>query len=428
MSNNAQTAETIDFPDILEVIPDVLEEDITANDDQNGAAEDMEELSHDEAAEAILEEIAVMEAPEMDAPTVEQGGSPLSAMQLETFLQQHLPQSYLLIAALLTAKEQLPLTSQHVEESISGLSENFRKLADSSVEQANSVGQIVEMANSLEIEGESITLADALNAINSTLNGAVDKILEVSKLAVSMAGQFDHARNNLEEVKQFVETIRQITRQTKLLSINASIEAAAAGEAGKGFSVVADEVKSLSHEITELSQEMENKIGEVVSSVDNSHGTLKKVASIDMTENIMIKQRIDSMMDAILVQNKNFGAVLHETARNSKETANKISEMIMSMQFQDRVSQQMHNIALSLGETLQVLRTLHEMALTSHAAAQSHDTVLLDRILGEFKLSDLKDMYLKHLQQEAPHMPLPDHVLQANNAAAEEEEDDIELF
>jgi hypothetical protein len=40
-----------------------------------------------------------------------------------------------------------------------------------------------------------------------------------------MAGQFDVARSSLGEVKGFISSIQKITRQTKLLSLNATIEA-----------------------------------------------------------------------------------------------------------------------------------------------------------------------------------------------------------
>ena len=64
-----------------------------------------------------------------------------------------------------------------------------------------------------------------------------------------------------------ITLINSVTRETKILALNALIEAARAGEAGRGFAVVASEVKAISERITgiadELSTELAGSIGEL---------------------------------------------------------------------------------------------------------------------------------------------------------------------
>ncbi|WP_252722951.1 methyl-accepting chemotaxis protein [Treponema phagedenis] len=59
-----------------------------------------------------------------------------------------------------------------------------------------------------------------------------------------------------ESITKYTDIINEISKQTNLLSINASIEAARAGTAGKGFSIIAGEVKKLSENTQETSSEI----------------------------------------------------------------------------------------------------------------------------------------------------------------------------
>ena len=59
-------------------------------------------------------------------------------------------------------------------------------------------------------------------------------------------------------IEDIIDSVRDLADQSKLLSVNASIEAAKAGEQGKGFSVVAGEIKSLADTSREATQQVKN--------------------------------------------------------------------------------------------------------------------------------------------------------------------------
>jgi hypothetical protein len=80
---------------------------------------------------------------------------------------------------------------------------------------------------------------------------------------VSLAQQVSHTVN--DKVRQ----IGEVTKMTKILSINALIEAARAGEQGKGFAVVAQEVGSVTDEIKQLSESLTRELAPQVKQLDD---------------------------------------------------------------------------------------------------------------------------------------------------------------
>ncbi|MEX5571267.1 methyl-accepting chemotaxis protein [Pseudomonas syringae] len=80
---------------------------------------------------------------------------------------------------------------------------------------------------------------------------------EVRKSRNAMAG----LKNDAGKIGRVLEVIEAVAQQTKLLALNAVIEAARAGDAGRGFAVVADEVRNLAMRTQQSTEEIVQLIG-----------------------------------------------------------------------------------------------------------------------------------------------------------------------
>lgn len=63
-----------------------------------------------------------------------------------------------------------------------------------------------------------------------------------------------------------------------------------------------------------------------------------------MSDNIMVKEKIDCIMESIMEQSKNISVIMQESADNAKNTSNAISSLTIEMQFSDKASQYINNM------------------------------------------------------------------------------------
>ncbi len=333
----------------------------------------------------------------------------------------------LLLAALDAIRGSLPEISSEVEFKIMQIREQFITLAESSSHQATNIEAIVELTKTVELDGGRVSLHDAFRIFNDTLEHAVGKIVDISRLSVSMASQFEKTMTNLQDISDFIQNIHNITRQTKLLSINASIEAARAGKEGEGFAVVADEVKKLSEYVANLSAQMDVRVQDILKTVGMSYDTLQKVTAIDMTDNILLRGQMNTMMEQIILQNTRISTVLNDAVTTSKDAAKTITQTVMDMQFQDRISQVLDASGRVLGEvseTLEASTPSYDPASHQNGGS-SLDSELKSTLAENFVLSELRKKFFHALHARGFDSETPE---QEESVPDTGDDDDIVLF
>ena len=136
----------------------------------------------------------------------------------------------------------------------------FEEIAKGVMSQTESVAEISKMLKTVnkevsEIKTTSMLLSDiSMKTSNVVVEGSekIDQMNQqmyiINQKATQSFSAVKELSNDMNEINIFLADITQISRQTNLLALNASIEAAKAGEFGKGFIVVADEIKKLAEE------------------------------------------------------------------------------------------------------------------------------------------------------------------------------------
>lgn len=257
--------------------------------------------------------------------------------------------------ALAASSEELTATSRHLTEGSATASREAQQVA----------GHITAVTDSVS---QTRAAADELKASIRDITGAVDEASSVTQRAVQLAkdtnGMIERLHMSSNEVSAVVDTINAIASQTNLLALNATIEAARAGDQGKGFAVVAGEVKDLSHETAQATEDIASKVSAMRSDTD---GAISAIARI--TEAI---KRIDEVQQTISSALASQTDATHHIARSIGVASNATTE----------VSAAMNTVAESTGST-------HSAAANTETAANelSRLSHRLSDLAGQFRVS-----------------------------------------
>ncbi|WP_295464463.1 methyl-accepting chemotaxis protein [uncultured Pseudomonas sp.] len=238
----------------------------------------------------------------------------------------------LCIAVLPVWSEQIEAARAHTEQEIVSLTSRFAELA----------GRIESVAGNDQGGGDR--LVNLMAASQNQLDGILQSLREALSSKGALLNEVNGLASLTEQLKSMAKDVGDVARQTNLLALNAAIEAARAGEAGRGFAVVADEVRKLST----LSGDTGQKIGETVETVNGAIARTLELSQRHAERDTGTLNQSGETIEQVIGA---FGGTTREVversdalAENASAVGGAIAEVLVALQFQDRVSQMLGHV------------------------------------------------------------------------------------
>ena len=229
----------------------------------------------------------------------------------------------------------------------------------------------------------------AVTELSSSIQTVADNAIQATKVAKEAGDEAQRGIDNMEKLRSsfedtaekihqlgesskrignIVEVIRQISEQTSLLALNASIEAAHAGEQGRGFAVVADEVSSLAKRVGQSAKDIEGLIATITEQTQEAVQSMQggthdvEVAAGGVTHTLSSLKQIVAVIDDTARSVQEQALVSDEIARNMDAVQKIAHEVLGSSEEAVVQGEQLHALALKLEELVRGFRIEAEAA------------------------------------------------------------------
>ncbi|MFO8059003.1 MAG: methyl-accepting chemotaxis protein [bacterium] len=259
-----------------------------------------------------------------------------------------------------------------LQEGVKQVTETFQKilkvssdLATGAAQQSSAVHQSSATANQIASSAKSISeRAEVVNqAADSTLEAcrdgeqkldqAKDGFQEIVRQVNSIKDAAENLESRFQETIKVVKLVQEISEQTELLSLNASLEAAGAGQAGKRFAVVAESTRRLANQSAEASARIKDMLESIREATRESTEKARQGT-------LQVEQGNQAILEA--------GRSIQSISSLAKETSESTGEIASSTHQQTTASEQM---AQSISE-------IEKVAASIESGAQTIDQAIKD--------------------------------------------------
>ena len=301
------------------------------------AAEDVREAAAAAAREAA-EEAAAAATARVEALRTEDNER-FRRLQLEVAAHQQL---FPVLSA------QLAGTTTHAESHVLTVCERFEAIAEKA--RAH-VGELTAMlAGGVGFDDGTKDFGDLLIQAGDLLNTIVEDLVGATSVMESGAGRVKKLQRGFDEIEIVTQRVADIASATKMLAVNARIEASHVGAAGRGVAIVAEEMAELSERSAATAAAILTIVGGLSEEVREAAKGFSEGAESNELRVGDLRPRLADALASLAEGHERLRDGLVESSERGEALAKDVNSAVVGLQFQDRAAQRIAHVTEALCE------------------------------------------------------------------------------
>ena len=192
--------------------------------------------------------------------------------------------------------------SRNITQAIDEINEGMSKQSEHAqecVERTNLLSEEIQEVSQVveEVEGLVKETKEMIGRGMGLVQNLGERAQETTKMTGRVGESIELLQKESESINQFVGMITDISEQTNLLSLNASIEAARAGDAGRGFAVVAEEIRKLADDSAKAARKISQNVIQIQTQTINSVESAKEAEAMVALQTQAVEDAVSVFQD-----------------------------------------------------------------------------------------------------------------------------------
>jgi methyl-accepting chemotaxis protein len=236
---------------------------------------------------------------------------------------------------------QLQETIQEVETAVTDVCSGFEGIATRARESVNAAAALLGSE-----QGSGIETLEA--ASRHSLDQLQQQIQRGQTVSALVMGHMNEMEQTASVIVKALSEIDRIAFGSKLVALNAKVEAAHFGEQGNAFGVVADEIAAHARHSEEITEHVAEEMTRLRATVAAASGHLGEMAKLSVETLEASRSELEKALGQLTRTHGEMEATLARSVTSGRELGDRISQSIMALQFQDRVGQRLSHVAEEL--------------------------------------------------------------------------------